>query len=148
MAAISELQLRNYNNLCNPYPYKMVTGIGPPTPSYFTAYNRDQTKPDILKILPTNDTWHDLAQPRNDYDPTYFNGFVANYLMTGLYDGPLDRVSFYQKAMNYPSFSDGSFPSMRYEAKVAASFEQNYGLQRATEVITYGEILLNFNNIG
>jgi len=145
MPVITEAQLRAYNNLCNPYPFTMVTAIPPPTPSYLSAYNTNQTKPNLLKILPTDDTWHDLAQPRKDYDPTYFNGLVANYLMTGDYNVPLDKISFYQKAMNYPSFSDGSFPSMRYEAKVAASFEQQHGLQRATEVITYGEIYRFFD---
>ena len=89
--------------------------------------------------MPTNDTWHDLAQPRNDYDPTYFNEFVANYLMTGEYVAQLDRVSFYQKAMNYPSFSNGTFPSMRYEAKVAASFE----LQHDAKVVPCDKNLLS-----
>jgi hypothetical protein len=156
---ISEIQFRNceYNNLSSYPPFiikelnnrgKIELQIGfnanfNPAESTFVHIT--------IKILSTNDTFHDLLKDRGEgynSNVVLFGGLL-DYLMTGDPERFLNPTTFgnqYKNWLNSPkNTGNNAFNEYRgtFENKAASVFETRHYLQPADTIITYADICAN-----
>ena len=127
-----------YNNNIAPY--------NPETPiilNHLAFENLDSLDP--LGKLAISDTFHDLAQPREGYDATHFNGTILQNIIA--FQNKYDQPNGFYKGSLEKMFG-GKIGVSHLEPSVNAFIENYFGLQPAYAEVTFDDILdhpLKFN---